>query len=116
MQQALKSFGRRYLCQLQVLPGRALLLSLGEEGVNAHRLPHFKVTAQAARTRFYCCVTLNLTLTLTPHSYPPAFNSAIRSEIGSQTRSQVSSMQNDFTYCHTQQQAAVSWCNTGSPL
>ena len=51
VQQALKSFGRRYLCQLQVLPGRALLLSLGEEGVNAHRLPHFKVTAQATRTR-----------------------------------------------------------------
>jgi hypothetical protein len=51
VRQALKSFGRRYLCQLQVLPGRALLLSLGEEGVNAHRLPHFKVTAQATRTR-----------------------------------------------------------------
>ncbi len=52
MRQALKSFGRRYLSQLRVLPVRSLLLSLGEEGVNAHRLPHFKLTAQAARTRY----------------------------------------------------------------
>ena len=51
MRQALKSFGRRYLSQLRVLPARSLLLSLGEEGVNAHRLPQFKLTAQAARTR-----------------------------------------------------------------
>lgn len=51
MEQALKHFGKRYLSQLQVLEARGLLLSLGEEGVNAHRLPVFKLTAQASRTR-----------------------------------------------------------------
>ena len=51
MEQALKQLGKRYLSQLQVLESRGLLLSLGEEGVNAHRLPAFKLTAQAPRTK-----------------------------------------------------------------
>ena len=55
VRQALKAFGKRYLAQLLVLQPRGLLLSLGEEGVNAHRLPQFKLTAQASRTRSECC-------------------------------------------------------------
>lgn len=55
MERAFKHFGKRYLSQIQVLGARSLLLSLGEEGVNAHRLPAFKLTAQASRTR---CVQL----------------------------------------------------------
>ena len=50
--QAFRSWaGNRSLSQLHVSPTRGLLLSLGDEGISVHRLPAFKLSCQASRTR-----------------------------------------------------------------
>lgn len=50
--QAFRSWGgNRSISQLEVSPGRGLLLSLGDQGVSVHRLPAFKLSCQASRTR-----------------------------------------------------------------
>jgi hypothetical protein len=50
--QAFRSWaGNRSMSQLQTSPTRGLLLSLGDQGVSVHRLPAFKLSCQASRTR-----------------------------------------------------------------
>lgn len=50
--QAFRSWaGNRSLSQLHMSPTRGLLLSLGAQGVSVHRLPAFKLSCQASRTR-----------------------------------------------------------------
>lgn len=46
-----RSFSRKFLNQLLVLRHKNLLLSLCEDGVNAHTLPQLNLTCQAGRTR-----------------------------------------------------------------
>jgi hypothetical protein len=51
--QAFRSWaGNRSLSQLHVSPTRGLLLSLGDQGISVHRLPAFKLSCQASRTRW----------------------------------------------------------------
>jgi hypothetical protein len=50
--QAFRSWaGNRSLLQLHVSATRGLLLSLGDQGVSVHRLPAYKLSCQASRTR-----------------------------------------------------------------
>ena len=50
--QAHKTFGRKYVSQLQAIKQSTLLLSLSEDGVNLFTIPQLKLTCQANRTRY----------------------------------------------------------------
>lgn len=47
-----KTFGRKYVSQLQTIKQSTLLLSLSEDGVNLLTIPQLKLTCQANRTRY----------------------------------------------------------------
>ncbi|KAA6422986.1 MAG: vam6 Vps39 isoform X1 [Trebouxia sp. A1-2] len=49
--QAHKTFGRKYVSQLQAIKQSTLLLSLSEDGVNLYTIPQLKLTCQANSTR-----------------------------------------------------------------
>ena len=50
--QAHKTFGRKYVSQLQTIKQATLLLSLSEDGVNLFTIPQLKLTCQANRTKY----------------------------------------------------------------
>ena len=59
VKQVHKTFGRKYVSQLQAIKQSTLLLSLSEDGVNLLTNPQLNLTCQANRTRHASMFALN---------------------------------------------------------